>query len=82
MMTGAEHLKDWMARRGFNQQETADYLGWDFTYISKIVNGLRSLGVTNAVHLERLTGIPVESWVSSEHDTATVGAAPDRKKTR
>ena len=75
MKSGAEQLKDWMDRRGFNHTEAAEYLGWDMTFVSKLVNGKRAPGLTNAVKIERETGIPVEAWMSSDLDE-TVGAEP------
>lgn len=68
MTTGAEQLKDWMERRGFDQRETARYFGWDETYVSKIVKGVRRPGLDNAHKIERLTGIPTQAWDSSELD--------------
>lgn len=68
MVNGAEQLKDWMERRGFNLKETADYFGWDMTFISKLTNARRNPGLGNAIKIERLTGIPVEAWSASELD--------------
>ena len=62
MQSGAEQLRDWMDRRGFNQTETAAYLGFDIPFVSQLVNGRRNPGLTNAVSIERKTGIPVEAW--------------------
>jgi hypothetical protein len=81
MMSGAEHLIDWMKRRGFNFTEAAEYLGWDLTFVSKLANGHRLPGLTNAIHLERCCGIPVEAWVSSELDSESE-AVPAGRKTR
>jgi plasmid maintenance system antidote protein VapI len=65
-----------MRRREFNQGQAAEYLGWDETYMSMVINGHRALGLKNAILLERRTGIPVEAWVSSELDeTESVVAA-------
>lgn len=69
MKTGAEQLKDWMHRRRFMQREMAEYLGWDETYISKLLSAARLPGLDNAITLERKTGIPVEAWSSSALDT-------------
>lgn len=76
MKSGPEQLKDWMHRRRFMQREAADYFGWHETYISHLLSGARTPGLDNAVTIERLTGIPIEAWVSSELDKLeTVGAA-------
>lgn len=80
MQTGAEQLVDWMDRRGLNQRETAKHFEWDETFISMLVTGRRLPGLANAVRIERETGIPVEAWVSSEHDEpATVVSGKARK---
>ena len=66
MQSGPEQLRDWMARRNFNQSETAAYMGVDYTYVSQLVNGVRTPGLTNALKIERHTGIPVEAWEANE----------------
>lgn len=81
-MSGAQQLADWMKRRMFNGAQTAEYLGWDFTFISKILNGHRQPGLANAIHLERLTGIPVEAWVPSELDESVSDESVLSKKGR
>ena len=68
MQNGPEQLRDWMDRRGVNQTETAALLGFDVTFINHILNERRQPGLTNAIRIERCTGIPVEAWVSSELD--------------
>lgn len=69
-----------MHRRRFMQREAAEYLGWDETYVSRLLSGTRVPGLDNAIHLERMTGIPVEVWASSalDNDSDTV-AAESRK---
>lgn len=64
--SGAEQFRDWMRRRGFNQADAARYLQFDEPYVSVLLSGKRTPGLDNAIHLERLTGIPVEAWASSE----------------
>lgn len=80
MKSGAEQLKDWMDRRGFNQTETAVHFGWDITFISQLVNARRNPGLTNAVKIERETGIPVEAWVSSEVDESVAAPSGGSRK--
>ena len=80
MPSGANQLMDWMKRRGFTMTEAAEYFGWDLTFISKLVNGHRLPGLTNAIKIERETGIPVEAWMSSELDTASETASASRGK--
>ena len=86
MKSGAEQLKDWMDRRWplstRKQREAAEHLGWDETFISQLLRGVRTPGLTNAIKIERLSGIPVEAWVSSELDEAEESVAPARSKRR
>lgn len=80
MPTGAEQLRDWMDRRGFNQRVAAAFFEWDETFISQLINGRRVPGLTNAIIIERKTGIPVEAWVSSEVDKLEPAGTPKRGK--
>lgn len=79
MHSGPDQLRDWMRRRGLNQTESAALLGFDPTFISQLLSGRRQPGLGNAVKIERVTGISVEAWLSSELDesgsavAATVG---------
>lgn len=68
MQSGPEQFRDWMRRRGFNQSDAARYLEFDQPYVSQLLSGVRCPGLANAIHLERLTGIPVEAWATSELD--------------
>jgi transcriptional regulator with XRE-family HTH domain len=74
MPTGKTQLKDWIARRGLDQRQAAELLGFHEAFVSQLVNGRRSPGLNNAVIIERLTGIPVSAWATSRVDrlTATV----------
>lgn len=77
---GSEQLRDWMRRRGFKQADAARYLDVDEPYISVLLSGKRTPGLDNAIKLERLTGIPVEAWASSElNESAQPVGAADRK---
>ena len=80
MKSGADQLRDWMERRGFNQTETATYLAFDMPYISQLVNGARNPGLTNAVHIERKTGIPVEAWATESPELAHVASSGTPKR--
>ena len=79
MQSGREQLRDWIKRRGFQQQEAAEYLGrgFDASVISAILAGRRSPGLENALTLERLTGIPVEAWVPSLTDKSSATTPED-----
>ena len=78
MLSGPDHLRDWMARRSVNQSKAAELLDISTVYLSQILNGVRQPGLNNALKIERLTGIPCESWARtdvSESEPAGVGGA-------
>lgn len=58
-----------MRRRGFTQADACRYLQFDEPYLSGLLSERRSPGLANAVHIERLTGIPVEAWASELDET-------------
>lgn len=64
------------------QREAAEYFGWHETYVSQILNGHRVPGLDNAVEIERMTGIPVEAWVSSTLDKSAVSGTDQPPKSR
>jgi transcriptional regulator with XRE-family HTH domain len=68
MMSAPQLLKDWLHRRGLNQQEGCEELGIRPEEMSMFVNGRRRPSLEKAVKIERLTGIPASSWVSSPRD--------------
>lgn len=84
MKTGAEQLLDWSKRRWPSserpQRDAAEHFGWDETFISKLCKGQRAPGLTNAIRIERETGIPVEAWMSSELDEQEPVAAGNGRK--
>lgn len=75
MKTGRMQFKDWIKRRGFLQQDAAEYLGFDETYVSHLCTGARTPALDNAVKIERLTGIPVAAWMSKREDERPDSAA-------
>lgn len=73
-MSGADQFKQWIESRGFKTYTAAAaYLGLDKSIVTKLANGRRCPGRTNALKLQTQTGIPVSAWGS---DTA------DKSKTR
>ena len=80
MKHGIEQFKDWMARRGFSQREAAEFLGWHDTYICHVLKGRRVPDLTNAVRIERMTGIPVSAWVPSNQDMTNRTVAVNVRK--
>lgn len=81
MPSGPEQFKDWMRRRGFNQADAARYLQFDEPYVSVLRSGKRTPGLDNAIHIERLTGIPVEAWASTELDGTNQPTSADMPET-
>lgn len=70
-----------MRRRIFSQADAARHLQLEESYVSVLANGKRSPGLATAIKLERLTGIAVEAWASTEvdgSDEARVGAGRKR----
>lgn len=86
VQSGPEQFKDWMERRWPNSarkaREAAEYFGWNETFISKLLSGARKPGLTNAIIIERRTGIPTEAWVSSELDGSDFGDPENVGKAR
>lgn len=81
MQSGPEQLKAWIDRAKLNQRKTAEYLGFDETYVSQLLGEKRTPGLDNALLIERMTGIPVEAWASFESDrTETAVATNDGKR--
>lgn len=84
MQTGAEQLREWMGRRFPKserpQRDTAEYFGWDETFIHKLLHGHRLPGLLNATRIERMTGIPTEAWLSSELDESDTRAPQTVRK--
>ena len=74
MKSGATLLRTWLNRSGHTQQAFSDKLGIHEAYVSFLVNGKRSPGLHLAVKISRLTGIPVESWMSLRADKAPIHA--------
>ena len=82
MQSGSTQLRDWMDRRGFNQREAAEHLGFHEVHFSQILNEQRQPGLANAIKLHLHTGIPVESWALSELSDAGSAAPTTARKRR
>lgn len=80
MADGPSQLRDWMGRRGFSQQELAEYLAIEVSMLSLLINGKRNPGLTTAVAIERRTGIPVEAWANADDKLAL--ATPQQRRKR
>lgn len=82
MKSGAAQFKEWMQRRCFTQREAAKHFEWDETFVSQLVTGRRTPGLTNAVAIERETGIAVEAWLPTAQDKTLVGASTGSRKSK
>jgi plasmid maintenance system antidote protein VapI len=71
MGNGREQLAEWITRRFGEKGQpihgqytfAAEMLDVDRSYLSQLLAGKRGVGLSTAVKIERVTGIPVESWV-------------------
>jgi len=61
-----EYLEEWIDEQGLSQQRVADLLGSSRKQVNEIV--VRRAPVTHdtAIRLERVVGIPAESWLRYE----------------
>lgn len=83
MHSGIEQLKDWMRRRGFNQADAGRFLGVDQPTMTRIVNGTYRPGLTIAVRIEELAGIPTKAWVGTselESNQEPVSVSPTKRR--
>jgi hypothetical protein len=84
MESGRGQLRDWINRRfpksSRRQRDAAEYLLMDETFLTKLLTGVRQPGLTNAVKIERHTGIPIEAWMSSELDESEPAVAAKGRK--
>lgn len=80
MDSGRQLLRAWMGRMRFNQSDTAEYLGISKAELSLYLSRERTPGLDRALHIERMTGIPVEAW-SSELGKTSKEASSDRDNT-
>jgi len=63
MKNGRERLRDWITRSKVNQTQAAKILGISDVVLSQWLSGGRTPDLKNAVKLEQLTGVSVESWL-------------------
>jgi transcriptional regulator with XRE-family HTH domain len=61
-------LTTYMAATGETQVQLAARLGRSQGFISKLVRGLVQPSLTEALHISKLFGVPVESLVSRERN--------------
>lgn len=82
MQSGQAQLRDWMVRAKLTQRAAAKLLGMHYTFLSQILRTDRSPGLATALKIERLTGVPVEAWVTTAVDAEPepVGAGARKSK--
>lgn len=61
-----EYLAEWLDDEHFTQQRLADRLGWSRKRVNEIVGGRAPISAEAAIRLERVTGIPADSWLRFE----------------
>lgn len=61
-----EYLAEWLDDEHFTQQQLADRLGWSRKRVNEIVGGRAPISAEAAIQLERVTGIPADSWLRFE----------------
>lgn len=61
-----EYLEEWIDEQGFSQQHVAELLGCSRKLVNELVNGHASVSAETAFRLERVVGIPADSWLRYE----------------
>jgi addiction module HigA family antidote len=61
-----EYLEEWIDEQGVSQQHVADLLGCSRKQVNELVNGRAPVTNDTALRLERVVGIPAESWLRYE----------------
>ena len=61
--SGAERLEEYRLKHGYKQYELADLIDVHEAYLSQLLDGKRRPGLPTSMRIERVTGIPAESWL-------------------
>ncbi len=61
-----EYLSEWLEDERVTQQQVADRLGWSRKRVNEVVGGRAPVSADAAIKLERVTGIPMDSWLRFE----------------
>jgi len=61
-----EYLEEWLNEEGMSQQALADLLGCSRKQVNEIINGRAPITNDTAIRLERVVGIPADSWLRYE----------------
>ena len=62
--TAGQRLKDWRGRAKWTQQQVADAIGVDNSFVSHLEKDAYRPSLETAFRLQRLTGIPAEAWIN------------------
>jgi HTH-type transcriptional regulator/antitoxin HigA len=61
-----EYLEEWIEDQGLSQQRVAELMGCSRKQVNEIVNGRAPVTSDTALRLERVVGIPADSWLRYE----------------
>lgn len=74
LQPGRQRLRDWVDRSKFDSdRQAAEILGVHPVVLSQWMSGARRPDLDNALLIERVTGISVESWQLTEMISADEG---------
>jgi len=62
-----EYLREWIDDQGMSDQAVADRLGYTLEQLKGILNGSAPVTSDTAIRLERVVGIPADSWIRYEN---------------
>ena len=77
--TGPESLQAWLTEERRTQMWLAGQIGVSQTAVSSWLRGARPPPLATALAIQRLTGIPVESWAEPAASASTPDVAPSRE---
>jgi transcriptional regulator with XRE-family HTH domain len=63
--TGRVLLREWLTRSRLRQCDLADQLDITEPYLSQVLSGYRRPKLELLITIERLTGVPIESWADT-----------------
>ncbi|MBT1606350.1 HigA family addiction module antitoxin [Curtobacterium flaccumfaciens] len=61
-----EYLEEWIEDRGLSQADAANLLGCSRKQVNEIVNGRAPITADTALRLQRVVGIPAQTWLRYE----------------
>ena len=61
-----EYLQEWRDDRGLSQKEVAELLGLNVSHVDGLVCGYAPVTADIAARLERVVGIPTQTWLRYE----------------